>query len=309
MWITTLVQRAMPRANMNKHSLFAWIATLAMATSFSSAVRNAHGGNLAKNDKEYSPPLLSDGTPDFRGIWQARTTAYINVEGHPAEKGIASARSIVVDPPDGKIPYLPEALKHRNDNYKNRETADPASNCFQAGVPRATYLPTPFQIVQSPGNLAIMYTDNHAYRIVDPSTVPHDDGIDFFMGDSRGHWDGSTLVVDVVDLGDQTWLDEAGNFHSDQLHVVERYTLLGSDTMQYEARIEDPMVYSTPWTIRVLLYRQKQAGARIIEDECLDGADGRWHHVSPFDPKALRRHDYEAELAAAANIQSGSGKR
>ena len=161
-------------------------------------------------------------------------------------------------------------------------------------------MPTPFQITQSVGNLAIVYTDNHAYRIVDASSVPHDDGIDFFMGDSRGHWDGDTLVVDVTDLGDQTWLDEAGNFHGDQLHVVERYTLLGPDTMQYEARLEDPKTYAKPWSIRLLLYRDKQPGARIIEDECLEGADGRWHHLSPFDPRAVAHHDYDAELAAEA---------
>jgi hypothetical protein len=255
----------------------------------------------------YSPPRLSDGTPDFRGIWQARATAYINVEGHPAAKGIAAARSIVVEPPDGKIPYLPDALKQRDFNFKNRAAADPAANCFQAGVPRASYLPTPFQFVQSIGNLAIVYTDNHAYRIVDPSSVPHDDGIDFFMGDSRGQWDGDTLVVDVTDLGDQTWLDEVGNFHSDQLHVVERYTLLGPDTMRYEARLEDPRTYAKPWTIRLLLYRDKQPAARITEDECLEGADGRWHHLSPYDSRAVAHHDYDAELAAEAKAQAQAG--
>jgi hypothetical protein len=257
----------------------------------------------------YSPPKLADGTPDFRGIWQAREAAYVNVEGHPAAKGIAATKSIIVDPANGKIPYLPDALKQREENYANREKADPADNCFQAGVPRASYLPTPFQIVQSPGNLAIVYTDNHAYRIVDPATVPHDDGIDFFMGDSRGHWEGDTLVVDVTDLGDQTWLDDAGNFHSDQLHVVERYTLVSLDTMRYEARLEDPKIYSRPWTIRLLLYRDKQPGARITEDECLEGADGRWHHLSPSDPKALLHHDYKAELAAAAANQSDQDKQ
>jgi len=275
------------------------------AMSISIAIPRAAGQNAAKS---YSPPRLSDGTPDFRGIWQARTTAYVNVEGHSAQNGIGKAESIIVDPPDGKIPYLPDALKQRGDNYKNREAADPASNCFQAGVPRAVYLPTPFQIFQSPGNLAIVYTDNHAYRIVDPSTIPHDDGIDFFMGDSRGHWEGDTLVVDVTDLGDQTWLDETGNFHSDQLHVIERYTLLGPDTMQYEARLEDPKTFSKPWTIRFLLYRDKEPGARITEDECLEGADGRWHHLSPSDPRAVLHHDYEAELAAAAKNLAGQGK-
>ena len=256
----------------------------------------------------YSVPRLSDGTPDFRGIWQARSTAFVNLEGHPAAKGIVAAKTIIIDPPDGRIPYLQDALKQRDTNRKNRASADPSSNCFQAGVPRASYLPTPFQFIQSPGNLAIVYTDNHAYRIVEPSSIPHDDGIDFFMGDSRSHWEEDTLVVDVTDLGDQTWLDEAGNFHSDQLHVVERYTMLNAKTISYEARLEDPKTYTKPWTIRLQLYRDTHPGARITEDECLEGADGRWHHVSPFDPKALLRHDYAAELAAEAKVQAGAPK-
>jgi hypothetical protein len=245
----------------------------------------------------FDSPRLSDGTPDFRGIWQARGTAYINLEGHRGEAGVRASPSVVVDPADGKIPYLPEALKQRAQNYLHRVRTDPAINCFQAGVPRATFLPTPFQIFQSVGHLAIVYTDNHSYRIVLPSSIPHDDGIDFFMGDSRGHWEAETLVIDVTDLGDQTWLDAAGNYHSDRLHVVERYTLLGPDSMQYEATMTDPVVYAKPWTVRILLDRDKKPHARIIEDECIDGADGVWHHVSPFDPQALLHHDYAAELA------------
>jgi hypothetical protein len=259
-------------------------------------------------DRNYVPAKLSDGTPDLRGIWQARTTAYLNVEGHPTQDGVPAAKSVIVDPADGKIPYLPGALSQRDLNRKDLKNADPASNCFQAGVPRAVYLPTPFQIVQGVGNLAIAYTDDHAFQIVLPSTIPHDDGIDFFMGDSRGHWEGNTLVVDVTDLGDQTWLDASGNFHSDQLHVVERYTLIGPGTMSYEATLEDPAVYSRPWTIRFLLYRDKQPGARIIEDECLEGADGLWHHLSPFDPKSVVHHDYQAEMAAAAKNQTDPKK-
>ena len=253
----------------------------------------------ASAQKEYTPPKLSDGTPDFRGIWQAQGTGYLNVEGHPSEGGVRASKSIIIDPPDGKIPYLTDAAKQRQTNFKNRATADPSSNCFQAGVPRATLLPTPLQFLQSPGNLAIAYTDDHEFRVIPPSTIPLDDGIDFFMGDSRAHWEGNTLVVEAADLGDQTWIDAAGNYHSDQLHVLERYTTLSADTMRYEATLTDPAVYSRPWTIRILLDRVKTPGARIIEDECLEGPDGKWHHLSPFDPKALVHHDYAAEMAAA----------
>jgi hypothetical protein len=298
---------------MNKIAFTARIAAaaLAAAAGIGAAGYNAAAQSPAAHAQAapFSPPRLPDGTPDFRGLWQARSLAYIDLEGlGPAGGAKGSARSAVIDPRDGKIPYLPDALKQRDANFKNRVRADPAANCDQAGVPRAVLLPTPFQIVQSVGNFAIAYTDNHAYRIVDPQSVPHDDGIDFFMGDSRGHWEGDTLVVDVIDLGDQTWLDEAGNFHSDQLHVVERYTMLNANTISYEARLEDPKTYTKPWTIRLELYRDTHPGARITEDECLEGADGRWHHVSPFDPKALRRHDYAAELAAEAKVQASAPK-
>ena len=249
----------------------------------------------------YSPPRLSDGAPDFRGIWQAQGTAYLNIEGHPAEVGVRASPSVVIDPADGKIPYRPDARRKQTQNYQSRLTTDPAINCFQAGVPRAILLPAPFQIFQSAGNLAIVYTDNHSYRIVLSPSIPHDDGIDFFMGDSRGHWEADALVIDVTDLGDQTWLDAAGNFHSDQLHVVERYTLLGPNTMKYEATMTDPKVYMRPWTLRVLLFRDRRSSARIVEDECIDGPDGVWHHISPFDPKAVLHHDYPAELASERN--------
>jgi hypothetical protein len=286
------------------------LAALVAVASIGAAADNAAAQSPAAAAKAaaFSPPRLSDGTPDFRGIWQAHSLAYVDLEGPgPMHSAKTGTKSVVVDPPDGKIPYLPDALKQRNANFKSRSTADPASNCYQAGVPRAVLLPAPFQIVQSVGNLAIVYTDNHAYRVVDPQSVPHDDGIDFFMGDSRGHWEGDTLVVDVIDLGDQTWLDEAGNFHSDQLHVVERYTLTGPNTISYEATLDDPKTFSQPWTIRTTLYRDSDPGARIIEDECLEGADGRWHHLSPFDPKALLHHDYAAELAAEAKAQAEAG--
>jgi hypothetical protein len=284
---------------MNRRRVFPLLAAGVMV-AMSSGVRLG-AGTQTTDHKPYSPPRLSDGTPDLRGIWQARLTAYINLEGHRAEGGDQASPTIVIDPANGKIPYLPDALLQRDKNYQSRATIDPVLNCFQAGVPRVNLLPTPFQVFQSVGHLAIVYTDNHAYRIVLPSSIPHDDGIDFFMGDSRGHWEADTLIVDVTDLGDQTWLDAAGNYHSDRLHVVERYTLVGPDTMEYQATMADPMIYARPWTIRLLLYRDKKPHARIIEDECIDGADGVWRHVSPYDPRALLRHDYPAELSRETN--------
>ncbi|MGC4029787.1 MAG: hypothetical protein QM696_13055 [Steroidobacteraceae bacterium] len=264
-------------------------------------------GAAASVASAYSPGKLYDGkTPDLRGIWQARGTAYVNIEGHKGGKGVAPSRSIIVDPADGKIPYKPEALAKRDENFRNRNEADPSLRCSQAGVPRITYLPTPFQIVQSPGYTAFVYQDNHSYRIIYPSTKPHLTGVDWWMGDSRGHWEGDTLVVDVTTQNDLTWLDASGNPHSSDIHVVERYTPTGPDTMTYEARIEDPNTYTRPWTLRTTLYRNTAKGARIIEDECLEDIHGVFRHISPTDPANLLRNNYRrwllpADGAAPAN--------
>jgi hypothetical protein len=248
----------------------------------------------------FSPGRLWDGaTPDFRGIWRARGTAYVNIEGHRGGRGVAASPSIIVDPADGEIPYQPEALERRRANYRDRATADPAVKCFQAGVPRATYLATPLQILQSPGNFAIVYEENHAFRVFHPDTRPHFDNTDWWMGDTRYRWDGDTLVADVVALTDQLWLDQAGNFHSTEFHVVERYRMLDADTLEYEARIEDPVVYSRPWTLRTVLDRVKEPGARIIEDECLEDENGVRRHISLHDPRNLLKADYSRWKAAA----------
>jgi hypothetical protein len=265
------------------------ICALALAAA---AVSFAARAQVAK-DAAFVPARLWDGkTPDFRGIWRARGTAYVNLEGHPGGKGVAPSPSIVVDPADGKIPYRPEALAKRDENYRTRATADPASKCYQAGVPRATYLATPLQILQSPGNFAIVYEENHAFRVFHPEGRPHFDAADWWMGDTRYRWEGDTLVADVVALTEQLWLDQAGNYHSTAFHVVERYRMTGPDALEYEARIEDPGVYLRPWTLRTVLQRVKERGARIIEDECLDDENGVRRHVSPSDPESLLKSDY-----------------
>src|SRR5262245_42221897 len=146
------------------------------------------------NSQTYNPPRLRNGEPDFRGIWQVRTTADWGIEGHPAEKGVTASKSIIVDPPSGRIPYQPWALAKSQENFKSRKTDDPQAKCFQAGVPRATYLPSPLQIVQSPGRLAIVYQDAHSYRVIYMDGRAHYDRVDWWMGDSRGRWDGNTLV-------------------------------------------------------------------------------------------------------------------
>ena len=263
------------------------LCTLAALAALGAAAQNT------RDSAAFTPARLWDGkTPDFRGIWQARGTAYVNIEGHARSKGIAASASIVVDPPDGKIPYTPEALAKRDANYRARATADPSLKCYQAGVPRATYQPTPLQILQSPGHFAIAYQDNHSFRVFYPESRPHFQAADFWMGDTRYRWDGDALVTDVVALTDLMWIDQAGNYHSPDVHIVERYRMTNADTIEYEARIEDPAVYSRPWTLRTVLERVKERGARIIEDECLEDENGVRHHISPYDPKNLLKADY-----------------
>ncbi len=270
----------------------------------SSVVLAASGKNT------YVPPRLYDGkTPDLRGIWVTRNTAYVDIEGHPAENGTAAAKSIIIDPPDGKIPYKPEAIKQRDENFKNRATADPSTQCDAAGVPRATYLATPLQIVQSPGNTAIVYQENHVYRIIYPDSKPHFDAIGWWMGDSRGHWDGDTLVVDVTSFNEFTWFDRSGNYHSEDMHVVERYTRTGPDTLVYEARIEDPQTLTRPFTIRETLYRDNRPDARLIEDECLIDVSGKRTHISPYDPKDVHPHfDLQQLVNEDQKTQATNGK-
>jgi hypothetical protein len=216
-------------------------------------------------------------SPDLRGIWQATGSAYKNVEGGPG------AKSAVVNPANGKIPYRTESRKTSERNFKERATADPLLACFQPGIPRAVLLPEPFQIFQSSDRVVIVYQHVHAYRVIFTDGRPHyDDGIEFYMGDSRGRWEGNTLVVDVTNFKPETWLDGAGNFHGSKLHVVERYTRTANNTMRYEATVEDPEVFERPWTVRVDLARHAEPNFQLVEHECERDARGVYRHPPQF---------------------------
>jgi hypothetical protein len=217
-------------------------------------------------------PRAADGKPDLSGIWQVLDNSLDgNIEPHVASYGVHGGQGAIVDPPDGLIPYLPAARAKRQENFKNR-AKDPTAYCFKPGVPRITYMPFPFQITQTPKMMQITYEFVHNYRSVYMNESEHLAGIDFYNGDSRAKWDGDTLVVDVADLNDDpdhpTWFDSTGNYHSDALHVVERWTLTSPNTMLYRATMEDPKVFSRPWTIEVLLYRHQEKNFRIMEYEC-----------------------------------------
>jgi hypothetical protein len=227
----------------------------------------------------YRAPRTADGKPDLNGIWQALNTADWDIQAHSAAAGPAPMLAAdFAEPPgtsvvDGnEIPYLPGMLDKKKENFAKRYSEDPEVKCYLPGVPRAAYMPYPFQIVQSPKTILISYEYASAVRTINmdkPTKAP----VDSWMGWSNGHWEGETLVIDVTGLNSKTWFDRAGNFHSDQLHVVERYTPRSADTLMYEATIEDPKTFSKPWKISMPLYRHVEKNAQLLEFKCVEFAE------------------------------------
>lgn len=237
----------------------------------------------------YRAPRIA-GHPDLNGIWQVLNEANYDIEGHDARPAMATRPgpygqvpasavlalgAVGAVPPGlgvvegGPLPYKPEALAKRNENSQNWLTSDPEIKCYLPGVPRATYMPYPFQIVQSAGAITIVYEYAGAVRNIflkDPGPPP----VDSWMGQSVGHWDGDTLVIDVTGMTDSTWFDRAGNYHSDALHVVERYTRTSPDVISYEAAIEDPNVFTRPWKMSMPLYRRLEKNAQLLDFKCVE---------------------------------------
>ena len=223
-------------------------------------------------------PRTPDGKPDLSGIWQVMNTAAWDIQDHTAQKGVPAGVGVVVG---GEIPYRPEALVKKRENYANRATADPESKCYLPGVPRIMYMPYPFQIFQKPDQITILFEYVHATRAIYTNGTQHPPGhIDWWMGDSRGRWEGDTLVVDIVHFNDQTWFDRAGNFHSEQLHLVERFTPLDRDHITYEVTVEDPKVFTAPWRMSMVLYRHREPNAQLLEYECYS-FDNEFHAPVP----------------------------
>jgi len=248
----------------------------------------------------YRAPRLPDGKPDLNGIWQALNEANYDLEAHMARAalqlragpyGPVPAASVLAlgavgaVPPGlgvleaGEIPYLPEAAKKKKDNQEHWLERDPEIKCYLPGVPRATYMPQPFQLFQSTKSIFIAYQYAGATRDIllkDPGPAP----VDSWMGQSVARWEGDTLVVDVTGFNDQSWLDRAGDFHSDALHVVERYTRTAPDILSYEATIEDKNVFSRPWKISMPLYRRLEKNAQLLDFKCVEFVEellyGKW---------------------------------
>jgi hypothetical protein len=232
-------------------------------------------------------PLRISGHPNLNGIWQALNTAYWNVEAHSVEGfgkdfwklgamgAIPSGQSVLKG--GGTIPYLPEALKKRDENRSNWPASDPEAKCYMLGVPRVTYQNFPFQIFQGDGDLLMVYPFAATNRIIymkDHSELP----VDSWMGKSNGDWDGETLVVTTTSQNGKSWLDRAGNFASDQLKVTERFKLLDGNHIWYEATLEDPQTFSRPWTIEMPLYRLIDNRAQLLEHKCVPFTDMLLYH-------------------------------
>lgn len=223
--------------------------------------------------------LAADGGPNLNGIWQALTSANWDIRPHAAgHSPVPELGALAATPPGtgivdgGEIPYQPWAAEQQRENYANRVELDPEAKCYLPGVPRATYIGQPFQIFQTADFVMIAYQYAGAVRTIhmnDPGPSPAES----WMGWSVGRWEGDTLIVDVTSQNDDTWFDRAGNFHSDALHVVERYTPMGPDHLLYEATIEDPNVFTRPWSISVPLYRRVEENAQLMEFKCVEFAE------------------------------------
>ncbi len=250
---------------------------------------------------DYKAPRGPDGVhPDLNGVWQALVSANYDIEMHterhsmqvregpdgplPAVKTLYLGAVGAVPPGlgivvGGKIPYKPEALLKKQENQKNWIDRDPEVKCFLPGIPRANYMPQPFQLFQSQDSVFFAYQYAGAVREVymdDPGEAP----VDSWMGWSAGSWDGDTLVVKVTGQYDSTWFDRSGNHHSNQMVVTERFTPMSPYHLEYEATIEDPETFTEPWKIKFPLYRRVEDNAQLMEFRCVEFVEelmyGEW---------------------------------
>jgi hypothetical protein len=264
---------------MNKFGVGAFFVCLSGAV-FVNAQVPARGQNSPAGSQATALKRTADGKPDLNGIWQVINTAAWDIQDHTGQLGIPPGQGVV----DGnEIPYLPAALAKKQQNFANRAAADPEAQCFMPGVPRATYMPYPFEIVQTTTTVAIRYEFAHAFRVIPLDGSKHPEGLPTtWMGDSRGHWEGDTLVVDAKNFNDLTWFDRAGNYHSDALHVVERYTLSSPDHILYEVTVDDPKVFSRTWKMSMPIYRRLDKNVTLLEYECVFYIQEEKYRNAPF---------------------------
>jgi hypothetical protein len=222
--------------------------------------------------KAFTPPRTADGVPDFQGYWRSRNNnAAYNVEEAPATFGIPASSGHIIDTPDKKIPYMPAALVHRN-QLRGRGFDDPQAHCAPSGAPRKNVTLFGWKIIQPAGHVLFLYESMHDYRIIPTNGRPHiAPSFKLWHGDPVGKWEGNTLVVDYTNLNGRHWFDMSGNFQTDNIHVVERYTLYDANAILFEARIEDPTIYVKPWTLAFALERNTEPGYYQLEYACHEG--------------------------------------
>jgi len=255
----------------NRNAVLAAVSALAFAT-----LTACGGGDSAENTAGPMRPDTIGGHPNLGGVWQALNSANWNLEAHAAEAldefwrlgaigAIPPGRSVVVE---GSIPYRPEGLVQREANRAGWPKADPETLCYLPGIPRASYMPYPFRILQTESDILFVYSYHSANRLVemDEPLVPP---IDTWMGQSNGHWEGETLVIETTGLNGKAWLDRAGNHVSSNAVITERLTLMSPDHIDYRATISDPTVFATDWTVRMPLYRNIEENAQILEHKCV----------------------------------------
>ena len=227
----------------------------------------------------YRPPRSFDGHADLSGIYEAINTANWDLQDHSPQPGTMWETGAINSEPAGQtvveggpVPYKPEALAKKKANFENRRTNDPEAKCYMPGIPRANYMPYPFQIVQSPRGILFVYEYASSNRLVNMGK-PEEAGSDTWMGTNNGHWEGDTLVIDVTGLNGLAWFDRAGDFATNNLHVVERWSRPDPYHLNYEATIEDPSVFTRPWKISMPLYRKVDKNAQLLEFKCVEFAE------------------------------------
>lgn len=249
--------------------------TIAVATAALLAALPPAATIVAGQASPAQIPRMPDGKPNLNGVWQALGTAHWDIQDHSPQAGPAPLGALGAIPAgqgivDGnEIPYQPSTFEKKKENFANRWTQDPELKCYLPGVPRAAYLPFPFQIIQSQRDIVVVYEYRTANRVINMA-APRAATVDSWMGTSNGRWEGNTLVVDVTGQNGQSWFDRAGNFASENVRVTERYTLVGPDHLDYEATIEDKTVFTRPWKIGLPLYRRKERNAQLLEFKCVE---------------------------------------
>jgi hypothetical protein len=281
---------------LNSSTIVIALAAALVGAAISRSLAQAPGASGAQA-RENARPDRIDGRPNFSGIWQANNEAHWDLQAHAARAGavtqagvypfdyarVAAApvvalgaaagvpASLGVVQDNGEIPYTTEALAIRNANAENWIDRDPELKCYLPGIPRAMYMPYPFEITQSTNKIHMAYAFANTARTIHLDEV--DPPAETWMGHSVGRWEGDTLVVDVSYFNDKTWFDRAGNFHSDALRLTERFSPLTADVIQYEVTIEDPKVFTRPWRIAMPLYRRLEPNMQLLEYRCTEFAE------------------------------------